>query len=248
MKKMIVTGGTGLLGKWLFNNGDFGEFQATGYSSRTLDVTDEKQIDNAFKDIKPDAVLHLAAYTDVYQAEIERLTCLRVNVTGTQNITEACKKYNAKMIYISTEYVFDGEQGNYSEEDETNPVNYYGMTKREGEKEVQKYNNSVIIRTLFKPRPFKHPVVPTDMWTSGGYIDEIGKELVLALKLIDKLPRLLHIGLQRQNLYDLALQSRNDLKPVMREDLRVKLPEDASLNCYLWERIKYDSGITTNNR
>lgn len=239
---MIVTGGTGLLGKWFLESGSLlTDFNPTFYSSRTLDITSEQSIENAFEDVKPEIVLHLAAYTDVFNAEKERYKCFKVNVMGTKNIVDACRKVGAKLVYISTEYVFDGTQGNYSENNIPKPVNYYGVTKLQGEKEVQQYNNSVIIRTLFKPNPFKHTVVPIDMWTTGGYIDDIGKELVLALRLIDKLPNIIHIGLQRKNLFELALETRKDIKGVMREDIKVKLPEDASLDTRLWERIKHDN-------
>jgi len=87
---------------------------------------------------KPDVVIHCAAYTAVDKAEDERDLCYAVNVLGTKNIVEACKELDAKMVYISTDYVFDGEKEEpYEVTDTPNPVNYYGYTKYLGEEAVK---------------------------------------------------------------------------------------------------------------
>ena len=87
----------------------------------------------------PDAVIHCAAYTAVDKAEDEQRLCYLVNASATENIAEICKKINAKMLYISTDYVFDGtKNGFYEVDDKPNPINVYGKTKLLGEQEVQR--------------------------------------------------------------------------------------------------------------
>jgi len=89
--------------------------------------------------------VHAAALTDVDLCEKDKNLAFNVNVLGTKNVVEACKKVNAHLVYISTDYVFSGEKGYYSEQDETNPLNYYGFTKLEGEKIVESSNLSYLI-------------------------------------------------------------------------------------------------------
>ena len=112
-----------------------------------LDITDKAAVEEALSKIKPDAVIHCAAWTAVDAAEDEenKAKVYAVNVTGTQNIAEACKKLDCKMIYISTDYVFNGQGTEPWRADcrEYAPLNYYGQTKLEGElavaKAIEKY-------------------------------------------------------------------------------------------------------------
>jgi len=101
-----------------------------------------------FNDLEPEIAIHTASETNVDKCEIEKEHAWKVNVKGTQNIAEACKKTNAKIIGISTDYVFDGEKGLYAEEDCPNPINHYGITKLEAEKQViNNCSNYAILRT-----------------------------------------------------------------------------------------------------
>lgn len=97
----------------------------------------------------PDVIIHCSAYTAVDKAEDEPILCRRVNVDGTRNIAEACKQIHARMVYISTDYVFDGDKdGFYDVDDETNPQNVYGQTKYDGEQAVRNIlTDYFIVRT-----------------------------------------------------------------------------------------------------
>ena len=110
----------------------------TGYSYIKLDITDSLQTEKVICDIKPDVIIHCAAWTAVDDAEEKEELVRRVNVDGTYNIVKAAKKIDAKVIYISTDYVFDGKGDTpwYPDCKEYNPLNIYGMTKLEGEKVV----------------------------------------------------------------------------------------------------------------
>lgn len=146
--KLFVTGVNGQLGhdvmKELARRGYEGigsDLQSAGAMSYvSLDITDREAVFAAIKAAAPEVVVHCAAWTAVDLAEDEDKKDLvyRVNVTGTQNLADACREQNCKLIYISTDYVFDGRGDSPWEPDDTryNPVNYYGTTKLLGEKAV----------------------------------------------------------------------------------------------------------------
>lgn len=142
--KILTTGSNGFLGTKLMSILSK-KFNVIGID-RESDITKNEVIDK-IKRIKPDIIIHAAAYTDVDECEIEKEKCYDVNVNGTKNIIEAAKLINAKIIYISTDFVFDGKKGNYKEEDTLNPINYYSKTKFEAEELVKKNSNYLIIRS-----------------------------------------------------------------------------------------------------
>lgn len=146
--KYLITGGTGQLGydiiKELINRN---EKDYLAPSSKKMDITNQKQVEKIILNYKPDIIFHCAAYTAVDKAEEDKENCYNVNVNGTKNIVEVAKRINAKVVYISTDYVFDGtKKTEYETEDITNPINYYGYTKLLGEKEVQQLNDYLIVR------------------------------------------------------------------------------------------------------
>lgn len=201
-----------------------------------LDVTDLFSINEYMSDCYDDIdlIVHCAAFTNVLQAEIDKRTCYDVNVRGTHNLSIIDKP----MIYISTEYVFDGSTGNYYPWDVPNPVNYYGLTKLLGEFSLNPEVKNLIIRTLFKPKPFEHPNALTDCWTSGSYVDKIAKEIIIAIKNFKRIPMpCIHIGFERKSIYDLARETKKVGK-IQRQDLGVNIPRDTSLNCNIWKNIK----------
>lgn len=115
---------------------------------KTLDIRDRKDVNMFFYLNRPDIVVNCAAYTDVEQAEIAPQEAEDVNVKGVENLIAACKKYDAYLIHISTDYVFDGRRYSpYHEDSKTHPLSVYGKTKVKGEKRVLKYDKGLIIRT-----------------------------------------------------------------------------------------------------
>ncbi|PIC77119.1 dTDP-4-dehydrorhamnose reductase [Sporosarcina sp. P19] len=136
--KIVVTGYTGQLGFDVVRQGLKLGLDMVGIGSGELDIQNEAEVSYFINNIKPDAIIHCAAYTAVDKAEDDKEQCWNVNVAGTKNIAEAARSINAKLLYISTDYVLDG-QGNseFKEVDVPNPVGYYGLTKYEGEKIVK---------------------------------------------------------------------------------------------------------------
>lgn len=147
--KVLVTGVKGQLGYDVVKRLNTLGIENLGVDIEDFDITSKKQTEEFIMNYKPDIVVHCAAYTAVDNAEEDKDNCYSVNLKGTRNIAEACKKIDAKMIYISTDYVFDGEgEEPYLEDKATNPVNYYGFSKEQGEKVVRELvSKHFIIRT-----------------------------------------------------------------------------------------------------
>lgn len=118
-------------------------------SRRDLDITSKENIDEVFRAIGPDVVVNCAAYVETNEAEKNPQIPLQVNTGGVINLSNACLEKNAKLVHISTEFVFDGESNSpYKEDDECNPINVYGRTKFYGERIIKDTNpNAIIIRT-----------------------------------------------------------------------------------------------------
>lgn len=147
--KVLITGVSGQLGydaaKVLWERGK----DCRGVSSKELDITDRDAVLRALSEYRPDAVLHCAAYTKVDRAEDEANLCMRVNAEGTRNVALACRACGAKMVYISTDYVFPGTGTTPWEiDDPTGPLNVYGRSKLAGEQAVRELlERYFIVRT-----------------------------------------------------------------------------------------------------
>jgi len=137
--KVLVTGVKGQLGYDVFIELEKRGHTAIGVGSKEMDITDPRSVQSVLHDVTPDAVIHCAAYTAVDAAEDNINLCCKVNADGTKNIAVVCRELDIKMIYISTDYVFDGEGTRPWEPDDLrDPLNVYGQTKYEGELAVQK--------------------------------------------------------------------------------------------------------------
>ena len=137
--KILVTGATGQLGWDVVKELKKRNIECRGVGSKDLNITDKEAVFAYIRAYQPDAVIHCAAYTAVDKAEDEPEQCRDVNVNGTAYIAEACREIDAKMIYISTDYVF-GDDGDRPHEvnDPVHPLNVYGQTKWEGEEAVRR--------------------------------------------------------------------------------------------------------------
>lgn len=137
--KVLVTGIKGQLGFDVCNELTKRGIENQGIDRDECDITNKQAVLDYIYNYAPDVVVHCAAYTAVDRAESEEHVCRRVNRDGTEYIALACKTINAKMVYISTDYVFNGEGDKFFEvDDETGPLNMYGLTKLEGEEQVRK--------------------------------------------------------------------------------------------------------------
>ena len=136
--KVLVTGVKGQLGYDVVNELTKRGHIAIGTDIEEMDITDAGSVDKVIKESAPDAVVHCAAYTAVDAAEDNVDLCRKINAEGTQNIANVCKELDIKMVYISTDYVFDGEgERPWEPDDNRTPLNVYGQTKYEGELAVE---------------------------------------------------------------------------------------------------------------
>ncbi len=135
--KVLVTGANGMLGQDLCPALEDYGYEVIETDIDNLDITNEIAVRKFIKDEKPEMVIHCAAYTDVDGAEKEFDKALLINEKGTENIAKACSSIDIPLVYISTDYVFDGEKKSpYTTNDKPNPINKYGLSKLKGEEAV----------------------------------------------------------------------------------------------------------------
>lgn len=163
MQKILVTGSNGLLGQKLVsllseipdiqliatsrgvNRLDFTD----GYDYQEMDITNAAQVAEVIEKVRPDAIIHTAAMTNVDQCESEKDLCWAMNVKALEYLTKSCEKHNIFLCHLSTDFVFDGESGPYSEEDKPSPISFYGWSKYAAEEIVKRSKCAwSIVRTV----------------------------------------------------------------------------------------------------
>ena len=145
--KVLVTGVKGQLGHDVVLELEKRGHRAIGVDVEEMDITDAEMVRQVMEETAPDAVIHCAAYTAVDAAEDNVSLCRRINAEGTANITRACRDLDCKMMYISTDYVFNGRgERPWEPDDEREPLNVYGQTKYEGELSVEMLEKYFIVR------------------------------------------------------------------------------------------------------
>lgn len=181
----LLTGSTGKLGSEL---------------SKYLKITPFEGDITRITKIQPcSMIIHAAAFTDVQGAEGAPSIAFDSNVNGTFNLVQRYK--GVPFVYISTEYAF-------------NPLGIYAWTKKWGEDVVKSHPHHLIIRLLHKPRPWKFDVAYKNQYTTGDYTDVMAKLLAVTISKWDKkTSKTLHIGTGRKTMYDLALQTKRDVRP-----------------------------------
>jgi len=231
-----------------------------------LDITDHGRVWEIFHKISPDAIFHIAAYGDVDGCEINRQYAWRVNYLASENIAKISAKLDAFLVYLSTDYVFDGSRGNYKETDPTYPINFYGLTKLLGEVASLSANDRVAIvraSAIYGLGPGRKNFARflIENLSSGkevrAFIDQFlspTNSTLLAeaiLEIYEKgLTGVFHIVGERLSRYDFAIRvatalglDRNLIKKGSMDDVlwKAKRPRDSSLNCEnTKKRLKVD--------
>ncbi len=164
MKKILITGSNGLLGQKLVklfltkndyeihavSRGENRLIRSKGYTYYSIDITNKDKLAGLIYKIRPHYIIHTAAMTNVDACELNREECDLINVDAVTTLVEICQKNDIHLIHLSTDFIFDGEKGDYyKEEDKPNPVNYYGLSKLRSEEIVLKADiKYTIIRTI----------------------------------------------------------------------------------------------------
>ena len=161
--KVLITGSNGLLGQKLLHKlredktinliatsrGENRVSEKHGYIYFDVDITDNDEVEKVIVEQMPDVVINTAAMTNVDMCEDKKDACDALNVNAVQYLVDACQKINAHLVHISTDFIFDGEDGPYTEEDKPNPLSYYGLSKLKSEQLLQAHMVKwTILRTI----------------------------------------------------------------------------------------------------
>tara|TARA_R110000764_G_scaffold152783_1_gene240553 strand:- start:508 stop:1374 length:867 start_codon:yes stop_codon:yes gene_type:complete len=149
--KILITGKNGQLGWELVNRAPANDVEVYAFDSGELDITDSLSVQDKFTMVQPDVVINTAAYTAVDKAESDNEGAFLVNEQGAINLAQACKKFNARLLHVSTDFVFDGTKHSpYLTTDTPNPLGVYGASKLAGERGIQNVlPEAVIVRTAW---------------------------------------------------------------------------------------------------
>lgn len=239
MKKIIITGGEGLLGTALGKT----IFHSTGLSRNELDITNKKQVEKQLKKLKPDIIIHTAALTSIRISETNKKLAYKTNVEGTKNLIKACASIVPKcyFVYISTACVFDGVDGMYTENDLPYPKNYYSLTKYVAEEIIKSSNlkNWLIIRTNFIARqPWPYPKAFKDRYGTYLYSDDLASAISEIIK--KKLTGIIHItGDKKLSMLKAASFTTPDIKSMTYKDYNgPPLTQDMSLDSLRLKKYK----------
>ena len=222
MKKIIFTGGSGRFGK-VFKKKKY-NLKTFYPNKKELNILNLKSIENYIKRKKPNYFIHCAGLSrpmDVHEKDITK--SINLNIIGTCNVVFACDKFNLKLIYFSTGYVYPGIKGNYKENDSVLPINNYAWSKLGGECAVKLYKNSLILRITMCERPFPHKYAFDDVKANFMFNDEVAK---IIPKILNK-KGVLNIGGKTQSIYRFAKRNKKNVK---KSSSKSKLPKNLSMN------------------
>jgi dTDP-4-dehydrorhamnose reductase len=265
--KLLITGASGLYGSKLAEIATARSYEVhSGYSrdqpaygtSIQFDVSDKNRVEEIFRKVDPDVVVHAAALTNVDKCEKNKELAWKTNVEGTLNIVKAVKATNVFLVYISTDYVFNGETGRYKETDKPGPINYYGLTKLKAEELVKDLTTEYCIArasvvygsipaagkvnfalwVLNQLKRNEQAKIVTDQWNSPTLNTNMAE---MTLEIIErKLTGTFHIsGATRISRYDFAVQiaknfnlNPNLISPTTSAEFSwaAKRPKDSSLD------------------
>jgi dTDP-4-dehydrorhamnose reductase len=264
MSKILIIGGSGLLGFKLGVHLEQHHYDVhstyhqallgTPEKKYRLDITKKEDVEDLLKRVHPEIIIHTAAYTNVDACEENKAVAHAVNVDGTLNLINGNKNIGAKFVYISTDYVFDGNKGFYKENDERNPINYYGRTKLEGEILVEEHcddfiiartsvlygshKNNFILWLLEQLKQGKHVNIVDDQYVSPTLNLDLAEQL---MKLVEQnASSVFHTaGGERISRYDFAVvvadvfgYDKHLINPVRMQDMKwlAPRPRDSSLD------------------
>ena len=226
MKKIVVTGGSGRFGEHLKKIKS--NHKLFFPNKKDLNILKPKSIETYLKNKKADIVIYLAGLSrpmNIHNREIVK--SIDLNIIGTANVTKICSKKNVKLIYFSTNYIYPGTKGNYTELDPLLPVNNYAWSKLGGEASVQLYKNSLILRVCMTEKPFIHDKAFANVKTSFMYHDDVSKIL---FRLLNE-KGIINLGGKSQFIFDFAKKDKKNIQKIyLKKKDNLGMPFDSSLN------------------
>ena len=232
LNDVLVTGGSGILGTELKKN-----LIADYPSHLDFNINDFDNMKNYIRNTNYKICIHCAATTSPQDVEKNPIYAVETNIIGTANLVKLCNLHNIKLIYISTDYVFDGKKGNYSEEDYVKPVNNYAITKLGGECSVKTNPNNLIIRLSFGPNIFPYKNAYIDQYTSRERVSQAAEKIIKILR--KDIVGIIHIGGEKKSVYEYAteLEDCDKIGKISFKKLNINIPEDTSLNTTKYDNI-----------
>ena len=208
MKPLIlVTGGNGRFAKILKKENK--QLNLKFLNKKDLNILNQNSIEKCFAKLKPKIVFHCAGLSrpmKIHEVNISK--SIDLNIIGTANMVKACEKYNVKIVYFSTGYVYEGKKGNYSEKDPVKPFNNYGLSKLGGESSVLMYKNSLVLRITMMEKPFPYKKAYTNLISNFMYHED----LVKILPYVINKKGIINIGGTKQSIYNFVKKSNQSIK------------------------------------
>jgi dTDP-4-dehydrorhamnose reductase len=230
--RVLLLGGSGRLGR------ELRRVVACDAPSRAdVDLLRPETVEAALDGARYDVVIHAAALVGVRPCEDDRALAFAVNAEGTRHVARATAGAGARLVYVSTDAVFDGERGRYREDDLPNPINAYALTKLLGEAYARTVPRHLVVRTSFVPSEgYPYPRAFVDQWTSRLTATQAAVEIALAVELA--IEGVIHIGGARRRQIDVAREVSPGTGEMTRAETGLPLPYDMSLDCSRWTAIQ----------
>ena len=232
MKKILMSGGAGNLAKHIIGANQ--EYDIYAPTRSEMDVSSYDQVEAWIEKINPDIFLHCGAFTrPMNKHQKYPVTSIKTNIVGTSNVAMSCIKNNVKLVYISTDYVYPGTEGNYRENDPIGPiegksdgVSKYGWSKLGGECATRIHDNSLIIRACICNSPFPHPRAASDIKKSLMFDYEAAPIILMLLNETG----IINVGGDSCTVYEFASKYNPSIEKIKSSEiLDVKISPDTSM-------------------
>ena len=230
-KKILVTGGDGIFSSVLKKKNK--SLNLIFKSKKECNILKIKSIENCVKKTKPNIIIHTAGLSRPMKIHNNSISkSIDLNIIGTANIVKICEKYNIKLIYFSTGYVYEGKKGNYTEQDAVKPFNNYALSKLGGECSVSMYKNSLILRITMTKKPFLYNIAFTNIKSNFMFHEDLVKILP---KLINH-KGILNVGGKSQSIYSFAKKNNPKVKKI-KANKKINLPSNQTMNLSKLKKI-----------
>ena len=220
--KIVVTGGSGRFGSILQKK--YKSNKLLYPSKEQLNILSTRSIEKYLQKTNPKILIHLAGLSRPMKIHDNNISkSIDLNIIGTANIVKACSKLKVKLIYFSTNYIYQGKKGNYKETDPVMPVNNYAWSKLGGESSVQMYKNSLILRVCMTEEPFIHKKAFSNIKTNFIFYKEVANILFKILNL----KGILNIGGKIQSPFNFGKKYNKNIKKIL---AKKNFPVNPSMN------------------
>ena len=220
--KIVVTGGSGRFGSILQKK--YKSNKLLYPSKKQLNILSTESVKKYLKKTNPKILIHLAGLSRPMKIHDNNISkSIDLNIIGTANIVKVCSKLRIKLIYFSTNYVYQGKKGNYKESDPVLPINNYAWSKLGGESSVQMYKNSLILRVCMTEEPFIHKKAFSNVKTNFIFHKEVANILFKVLNL----KGIINIGGKIQSPFNFGKKYNKNLKKIL---AKKNFPFNPSMN------------------